>query len=537
MHQFLQSLDGQVTGVLSGFDRLVLHGSLRLMSYPDGLLKYLCHHRILLKDFGEHSRALSDRVIEESQKPVLEAKRPVIYLRNSHDRKEDQARSIMTDDRVREGSICVFKTLELCRSYEIVRNHGTQRIELQSRQRKCLHLYHYMIHPVFGFMHVRLQTWYPFSLQFCLNGREWLSRQLDAAGIGYRRERNCFTHIDRLREAQNLMDRQLRAPWERLLKKLARQVNPVSSEFQVRLGTGRMSPVNYFWTVPQSEWATDVIFRSRPELIFLYERLIRHGITTYGPGDVLRFYGRRVKQDGTPWSNLPGEITSDVKSRSEGVRIKYRYNGNSLKMYDKGNVLRFETTFNEPEGFRELRRPEGDPKAKARWMKLRRGIASLPRRAEICQAANERLMEAQAALQTPQSLQELTAPLFRPVTKHAHTKSDGTRVAARRFRALNPLGPDDVQLISVVSRPEFHLCGFRNRDLHSLLFAPTEDPAQRKREAAKVSRQLALLRAHGLIRKVQRSHRYILAEKGRTTITALLAARNANVIQLIKLAV
>ena len=66
MKLFLQRCAGRVTGVLSGFDRLVLHGSLRLLSYTEGLLKYLCHHRILLKDFGEHSRALSNRVIAES---------------------------------------------------------------------------------------------------------------------------------------------------------------------------------------------------------------------------------------------------------------------------------------------------------------------------------------------------------------------------------------------------------------------------------------------------------------------------------------
>ena len=52
-----------------------------------------------------------------------------------------------------------------------------KRLELVGEPRKCLHLYHYLIHPLFGFMHLRLQTWFPFSLQVCLNGREWLARQ------------------------------------------------------------------------------------------------------------------------------------------------------------------------------------------------------------------------------------------------------------------------------------------------------------------------------------------------------------------------
>jgi hypothetical protein len=105
MKLFLQRFGDRVTGVLSGFDRLVLHGSLRLLAYTEGLLKYLCHHRILLKDFGRHSRELSDRVIAESLRPVEQAQRPVLYLPSSQDRKEDIARSIAVRDDVQQGPL------------------------------------------------------------------------------------------------------------------------------------------------------------------------------------------------------------------------------------------------------------------------------------------------------------------------------------------------------------------------------------------------------------------------------------------------
>lgn len=210
MKSFIQRHSAVVTGVLSGFDRLLLRGTPRLLSYTKGLLQYLCHHRIKLKDFGAHSKTLSDRVITESLATAQRAGRPVYYLPSSRDSKEDLARKIAAQDRVTEGTVCVLKTVELCRSYEVSRNHLTHQIELRRRERKCLHLYHYMIHPVFGFMHARLQTWYPFDIQVCLNGREWLSRQLDAQGIGYVRERNCFTQIDNLPAAQRLFKRQIR---------------------------------------------------------------------------------------------------------------------------------------------------------------------------------------------------------------------------------------------------------------------------------------------------------------------------------------
>lgn len=537
MQQFLQTFADHVTGVLSGFDRLVLHGSLRLLSYTQGLLKYLCHHRILLKNFGQHSQELSDRLIVESLAAAEQARRPVIYLPSSRDRKEEIARDIAVRDGITAGLICVLKTVELCRSYEVAPNPQTQQIELRSRQRKCLHLYHYLIHPVFGFMHVRLQTWYPFQLQVCLNGREWLSRQLETAGINYKRERNCFTSIADLPAAQRLMDQQLRAPWKSLLSDLVRRVNPLAAEFQLHLPE-ETRQVEYYWSVPQSEWATDVMFQSRQELVPLYERLIRHGMASYGPGDVLRFFGRRVKRNGQPWDNFPGEVTTDVKSRSEGVRIKYRSNGNSLKMYDKGTVLRFEATLYEPKDFRVLRRPEGQPTAKPRWMPLRKSLADLSRRAEVSQAANNRLMDAQAAVESSQSLRELTAKLCRPVTKPARTKSNGTRVAARRFRALQPLAEKDAALLAAVSRPEFLQNGFRNRDIRPLLFekSPREADDQRRQTAA-VSRQLALLRAHRLIRKVPHTHRYMLTDSGTSSITAILAATNASTAKLSAIAI
>ncbi len=107
----------------------------------------------------------------------------------------------------------------------------------------------------------------------------------------------------------------------------------------------------------------------------------------------------------------------------------------------------------------------------------------------------------------------------------------------RRVRALNPYAAQDARIIEAISRGEFIINGFRNRDLRALVFAdrPAAPPEQR-RQAAAVSRTLALLRAHGLIKKVHGTHRYHLTDKGRTIATALITARNANTETLMKLA-
>lgn len=105
------------------------------------------------------------------------------------------------------------------------------------------------------------------------------------------------------------------------------------------------------------------------------------------------------------------------------------------------------------------------------------------------------------------------------------------------MRAINPHGPDDSALLEAISRGEFALNGFRNRDLRVLLFArPARTKAEQTSRAAAVSRRLRVLRAHRLIRKVPRTHRYQLTQAGRVVVTALIAARNANTQQLTKLA-
>lgn len=51
-----------------------------------------------------------------------------------------------------------------------------------------------------------------------------------------------------------------------------------------------------------------------------------------------------------------------------------------------------------------------------------------------------------------------------------------------------------------------------------------------------MTRLLRLLRAHGLLQKVAKSHRYRVTEAGRVVITAVLAARNAATEKLVALA-
>ena len=100
---------------------------------------------------------------------------------------------------------------------------------------------------------------------------------------------------------------------------------------------------------------------------------------------------------------------------------------------------------------------------------------------------------------------------------------------------MNPLAAADAALLRAISTGAFALNGFRNRDLRSLLYGPpAADPAVAQRQSAAVTRQLRLLRAHGLIKKVAHTHRYVLSDQGRTTCAAVLAARQADAASLLQ---
>ncbi len=317
------------------------------------------------------------------------------------------------------------------------------------------------------------------------------------------------------------MDRQVRAAWPQLLREIGRGLNPNHDEmFQA-------FPVEYYWSTYQSEWASDIMFRDAATLARLYPRLVQHGLTTFLSPDVMRFLGRNIPPSDRLPATLKADVVSDTKTRPEGVRIKHRLGDNSIKMYDKqSNLLRVETTINDARDFKTFRTPEGKPEAPKSWLRMRKGIADLHRRTRISQAANDRYLNALASIDDTTSLGELTARLCQPVKRNG-----------RRARALNPHAPADAQLLEAISRGEFTINGFRNRDLRRLIFEDTAASKQeQRRHAAAVTRKLALMRAHRLIRKVPRTHRYQLSDKGRIITTALSSARNASSEMLTKLA-
>jgi hypothetical protein len=210
------------------------------------------------------------------------------------------------------------------------------------------------MHEELGFLHLRLQTWFPFLVQVCVNGREWLGRQMDKAGIAYRREESCFPWIGDVGRAQELMEQQQATDWPGVLGKLVGQCHPLHEEIS------RPIEREYYWTAAQSEYATDVMFRDRGRLERIYPSLVHHAIMSFGAEQVMRYVGRSGRV------GINDEVVTDRRRRRVGVRVKHWLNKNSLKFYDKGSVLRDEVTINEPKDFRVWRAAENKPSSIAR---------------------------------------------------------------------------------------------------------------------------------------------------------------------------
>jgi hypothetical protein len=286
--EFIRRHGKSIVGVLSGFDRLVFRGTLRSISYVEALNRFLSVHHILYKEFAAFVQYCTAQIEHHAREVARRAGRPYQYISKPSLSKEDLARRIADEQDVRKGLVCVFAAVEPCQTFDIYRDRKARRLRLVSRQRKCRFFYFYFIDREFGLMHVRLQSWLPFSIQVCLNGRSFLARQLTRERISFVQQDNTFTAVADLKRAQLILDRLIRRNWPKTLNRWAEQANPLLAALGL---TGRFG---YYWSIRQSEVATDVMFRDKQSLQAIYRGLCRHameGSSRVCVGDFEVFHG------------------------------------------------------------------------------------------------------------------------------------------------------------------------------------------------------------------------------------------------------
>ena len=495
MENILKHYNDKIKGVFSFFDRMILTGHLR--PFFHAMLFFLSEQNVLLKDYGSYAQGITENIKEHVRHYTQSRQRPLIYLRSPKVSKEQAALKCLEDSPVTQGLICTLSTVEMCNAFSVVPNKETHKLEMKCMPRKCLHYYFYYLDPVYGFMFVKLQTWFPFTITIYINGRELMKKAFENNGIAYAVYDNSFSFISDTDKAQELADRFDSQKLSRHLDHFAQAVNPFLPTVKDVFGSG------YYWCASQIEYATDIIFESREALEDLYPSMVGHSFYGMKCTDVFGFLGKKLT------CSFNGEAVSDYKQRPVGYRVKFRLGSNHIKMYDKSNCLRIETTINDPSIFKvygTVRHRDGT--TTKQWKPMGKSISNLYRYAEIAKSSNKRYIAALENIIPARSVQ-----------------SEIQDICARRtekgkvFTGFNVWEKETLQMFRVISDGRYLISGFTNKAVCQSLY-PTSYKDKKIRN--KMTRLLKKLRVHGLTRKVPHSHRYHISDKGRRVINSLI---------------
>ena len=500
MNTILEQYADKINGTFSFFDRMIIKGHILQFFSPSGKKYFLSEQNILLKDFPAYANAVTDHLVSYVENMTASMNRPLIYLTSAKTSKEQSALAVLKDNPVDEGLICTLSVVEYCQTLQPLKKKNGL-LELTTVNRKCKYYYFYYLDKNFGFMHVKLQTWFPFLIQIYINGREMMKHVFDENGITYRMYDNSFFEISDLAKAQELADK-----FDS--KALCRQLDFFAHKTNHYLDTiEKIFHAGYHWCVDQCEYATDVMFKSREALEDIYPSLVGHAFYDFKCTDIFSFLGRKLD------SKFLGEAVSDYRKRPEGWRIKFKMKSNSIKMYDKFSCLRVEMTINDPKEFKVYKDVHHrDGSTSKRWVPMGKSIANLYRYAEISKAANKRFLDSLCNVVPQQSLEKEVNAVCEKKTHNGKTVT-----------GFNVWSADTFNLFETISEGKYLIKGFTNREICKAM--GYADSAGKTTERNRMSRTLRKLRFHGLIKKVPHSRRYLVSDKGRRVMGALIETK------------
>ncbi len=494
--RFLTKFASLIVCTLHCFDRVIFKGHLPMAS--SGELERFIDYVLRVRRshfFKELAPAWSDRLVAHAQRLANKSGRTYLYRTGSF-RKEHWAQQLIRDQRITDGLVGILCTQETCNSFTLKPGEG--RPQVISRPRAQRVLYYYFLDPQLGLIHVRLQTWAPFTLQVYVNGHDWLAQQMIRLGLGFVQKDNAFIQLDEPSKAQRQADRFAGLDWNRILGRYGHLVNPLLRQ--------ELACYRIRWFVDQAEFATDILFKSSSVLGGLYQALIQFATLTFTPRDILGFLGRK-------WDRrFDGDVDTHVKTdRVLGRRIKHRMTKNWLKMYDKfGQILRVETVINRPREFSVYRtRHHRDGSTSRGYFPMNKDVNSLIHYQEQALACNRRYLEALAVVNDP-------APAYKELRQLTEPKI----VAGRSLAGFNPARAEDVRLFAAVLDGDHVARGFRNRDVRVILYG--EGDKDKARRSAAVGRLFKRLHARHLLAKVPRTRRWRFTERGRHLLSRAL---------------
>ncbi len=338
--------------------------------------------------------------------------------------------------------------------------------------------YVYCVDTDFGPFFLKFSSYFPYNAKLCINGNEWAKRQATKAGIGFTALDNGFATCEDPAALQRICDRLSATKIDALLRKWLRLLpHPFTR-------ADRAAGYRYDLSILQAEFSlTQMLDRPLSGRV-LFEQIIRENLDLGRPDKVGLIFDRRIVRKGR--TATPGRFRTRVLTEGVTPSLHVDYKHSKIKQYHKeGKALRTETTINDTGDFGIGRR-----------------LCNLPALRQVGNTANRRLLDVERLPSDPTIGADAFTDLNTP-----------TLIGTQRASALPFTAPRTQALLAalVVFRLLPH--GFRARDLRAHLAPLLGLPADLM-TAGQLTYDLRRLRLHGLINRIEGTHRYIVTDRG-----------------------
>jgi hypothetical protein len=478
-----------VTLEVEGIDRMYLNVYQPRLQTDRGVASFFRFHRgetfassALMNPMSKSFIAAVEHFVKENQIPLI------TFTKGQ--RKDDVTQEYRSRFGRTEGIVVVGKAQEKTPVFRTEKRRNPQTGQtypwIVRSTAMVNHLYFYGIDQDFGPFFLKFSTYFPYNAKLCINGHEYVKRQLAKEGIPFEALDNGVLSCTDPKRLQQICDGLSASKINALLRKwLARIPHPFTPQ-------DRAAGYRYDISILQAEFSlTQVLDRPRTGRVF-FEEVIRENLDIGRPDHVQLIFQRRITK------KTPGRFRTRVITEGVTPSLHIDYKHSRIKQYHKeGRALRTETTINDPRDF-----------------DLGKRLSNLPALRRIGFLANRRLLDVQRISQDCALGEDAFHGVNDPV------EVDGQRASGLRFADVAVQALFSALLV-------FRLLpgGFSNRDLRNH-WAPLRGKAPDDMTPGQMTYHLRRLRLHGLIKRVQGTHRYQVTRQGWRT--ALFCTRTFN---------
>jgi hypothetical protein len=469
-------LDHHVTFELEAIDRMYLNAYVPSLQSGGGVVYFMKTHLGARVPSTMMVAPLSERFVTAIERFVETNGLDLITFKKGQ-RKDDVAQAYLAAFAGDEGVLFVGKAQEkasVFRTEKRRRPDGSTYPWIYRSTTPVNHYYVYILDRDFGPLFIKFCSYFPYAVQVCLNGHEWLKRQLTQRGLVHEPLDNGIRSSDdpaRVQRLANTLDAaKIDALFRKWLRRLPHPFTPAH----------RATGYRYQLSILQAEFAlTQVLDRPRTGRGF-FEEVMRENLDLGRPDQMQLIFNRRVSR------RTPGQFRTRILTDGVVPSLHVDYKKSRVKQYHKeAQALRTETTINNTYDF-----------------EIGRALRNLPALREIGFAANRRLLRVESLSHDCLIGDDHLDALIQP------TVVDTQRVAALRIGDRRVLA-----LMQTLCLFALNPTGFRHRDVrtHVAQFLGRAPDAY---AASHMTYDLRRLRIHGLIERVPHRHRYRITERG-----------------------